>query len=159
MTLKQAILALALAGTAAAAQAGVKASALRPGNWVSLSAAEVLVPVNAAGATTLSFTLPSAGKKILTYSAECAVDAPAGVTGTWLSLDIYVNGVVVSPTIGTTDPFCPANGTMGFDGYVRASITIPIQGKSGSNTIQIKARGGGSATGLWLGDSALVIYD
>jgi|SRR5687767_7848789 len=158
MTLRQTVLALALASTAAAVHAGVKASAIRPGNFVALSPNEVLVPLNATGATTLSFSLPSAGKKILTYSAECAVDAPAGSNG-WLTLDIYVNGVVVAPTVGTTDPFCSGNGTAGFDGYVRASITIPIQGISGGNIVQIKARGGSGATGLWLGDGALVIYD
>ena len=158
MTLRNAALALALAGVAATAHAGVKASAIRPGNFVALSPIETLVPLNTAGATTLNFTLPSAGKKVLTYSAECAVDAPAGTFG-WVTLDIYVNGVVVAPTVGTTDPFCSGNGAAGFDGYVRASITIPVQGISGGNTVQIKARGGSNATGLWLGDSALVIYD
>ena len=159
MTLRHATLALLLAGAAATAQAGVKASAIRPGNFVALSPNEVLVPLNAAGATTLSFSLPSAGKKILTYSAECAVDALTGETGAWLQLDIYVNGVVVAPTSDTTDPFCSANGTAGFDGYVRASITVPVQGKSGGNTVQIKAKGGSNARGLWLGDAALVVYD
>lgn len=159
MTLRHAAFVLALAGVAATAHAGVKASALRPGNWVALSRDQVLVPLNAAGATMLSFNIPSAGKKILTYSAECAVNAAAGEAGAWLDLDILVNGVVVSPTNSTTDPFCTANGVAGFDGYVRASITIPLQGISGTNTIQIKARGGSGATGLWLGDAALVIYD
>jgi hypothetical protein len=159
MTLRHAALALVLAGTAATSHAGVKASALRPSNWVSPSRNEVLVPLNAAGATTLSFNLPSAGKKILTYSAECAVDAPAGESYAWVDLDIIVNGVVVEPTTGSFDMFCSANGTAGFDGYVRASITLPIQGKSGNNTVQIKARGASGVNGMWLGDSALVIYD
>ena len=158
MTLRHAALALALAAAATTAHAGVKASALRPGNFVALSPTEVLVPLNAAGATTLNFTLASAGKKILTYSAECAVDGMAGALP-WLTLDIYVNGIVVAPTVGTTDPFCSGNSTAGFDGYLRTSITIPIQGISGSNTVQIKARGGSGATGLWLGEAALVIYD
>ena len=159
MTLRHAALALALAGVAATAHAGVKASALRPGNWTSLSNYQVLVPLNAAGATTLNFNLPSGGKKILTYSAECAVHAPAGEYGTWLDLDILVNGVIVAPTNDSFDQFCTANGSYGFDGYVRASITIPIQGISGNNTIQIKVRGASAVLGMWLGDSALVIYD
>ena len=89
-TLRNAALALALSGAAAMAHAGVKASAVYPWvNWTIYSPAEVLVPLNAAGATTLNLNLGSAGKKVLTYSAECAVRAPAGNSIAWLDLDIY----------------------------------------------------------------------
>jgi hypothetical protein len=158
-TLRTAALALALTAAAAAAHAGVKASAIRAGNWFASSPAEVFVPLDAAGATTLTFNLGSGGKKLLTYSAECAVDASVGETSGYLELDIYVNGVVVVPTGGSYESFCSSNGTTGFDGWVRTSITVPIKGIAGTNTIRIKARGNLFARGLWLGDSALAIYD
>jgi len=160
-TLRNAALALALTGAGATAHAGVKANAVQSMfNWSRYSPAEVFVPLNSAGATTLSFKLGSAGKKVLTYSAECAVAAPAGNSIAWLDLDIHVNGVIVAPTAGTGDAFCTSNGTETLgDGWVRASITVQIQGISGDNTVQIQARGNYGATGLWLGDSALVIYD
>jgi hypothetical protein len=158
MTLRHAVLALALAGVAATAQAGVKASAMNPTNWTTFTRGPLLVPLNAAGATTLSFSLASAGKKLLTFSSECAVNGLAGKYGDYLDLDIVVNGVVVVPTVDA-DPFCSTNGTGGFDSYFRSSITIPVQLKSGTNTVQIRASGSANVTGMWLGQSALVIYD
>jgi hypothetical protein len=157
-TLRTAALALALAA-AATAQAGVKASAINPGRVVTTSPEEFFMPLNAAGAMTLTFSLGSAGRKVLTYSALCAVNALAGDTSAFLDLDIYVNGVVVEPTVGNRDAFCSASGTARFDGWVRASITVPIQGIAGTNTVQVKARGTYNATGLQLTDSALLIFD
>jgi hypothetical protein len=160
-TLRNAALALALAGAAATVHAGVRASAVNPLNYGYTTPEEVSVPLNAAGATTFTFKLSSAAKKILTYSAACAVSAPAGNTAAYVELDIYVNGVIVAPTAEYGDPFCSANGVFGFtDGMVRASITVPIEGISGNNTIQIKAQGNGLGfAGFLLGNSALVIYD
>jgi hypothetical protein len=158
MTLRHAVLALVLAGTAATAHAGVKASAVNPSNSTIFTRGPVLVPLNAAGATTLSFSLASAGKKLLTFSSECSVNGPAGKFGEYLELDVLVNGVVVTPT-ADADPFCSTNGTGYFDSYIRTSITIPIQVKAGANTVQIRATGSTSVTGMWLGQSALVIYD
>jgi hypothetical protein len=157
--LRNAALVLALTGAAASTHAGVRASAVTALNLVTYSAAEVFVPLNDAGATTLSFNPGSSGKKVLTFSAECAVAAPAGSTSAWLDLDIYVNGVIVTPTTATSNAFCSSNGTASLDGWTRASITIPIQTISGTNTVRILARGGNGATGLWLGEPALVIYD
>jgi hypothetical protein len=158
MTLRNAALALALAGVAATAQAGVKASAVNPSNMIIPNRGPALVPLNAAGATTLSFSLASAGKKLLTFSSECAVNAPSGFYGDFVELDIVVNGVVVAPTVDI-DPFCSANGTSLFDGYVRTSITIPVQLNAGTNTVQVKVSGSANVTGMWIGQSALVIYD
>jgi hypothetical protein len=158
MTLKQAVLALALASAAATAHAGVKASAVNTSNLIFPNRGPVFVPLTAAGATTLSFSLASAGKKLLTFSSECAVNGPAGKYGEYLELDVLVNGVVVTPTVDG-DPLCSTNGTGFFDSYIRTSITIPIQGKAGTNTVQIRATGSSSVTGMWLGATALVIHD
>lgn len=163
MTLKHAALALALAGTAAVAHAGVKASAYTLAHLY-FPAGETFMPLNQAGATTVNFKLASSGKKVLTYSAVCGVSSQPGDTTAFVNLDIYVNGVVVAPTLGGfefgEDPFCSANGTYGAgDGMVRASITIPIQGIAGNNTVRIKASTQGPASGFALGKSALVIHD
>src|SRR5262245_48475808 len=125
--LRNAVLALALAGAAAAADAGVRLSAVTTSDFTYSSAPlEAFVPLNNAGATTLSFNLTSAGKKVLTYSAECAVTALPDYNP-WLDLDIYVNGVIVAPTVGDQDAFCTSSGTAD-NGFVwfRASITVVI---------------------------------
>jgi hypothetical protein len=150
---------LVLAAVATAAVAGVRLSAVRANNWSVNSPAAVLVPLTGGGATVVGFNLPAAGRKILTYSAECAVNAAAGSTSAWMDLDIIVNGVVVAPTAGTLDAFCSSNGSAGFDGWARNSITVVITGLAGANTVRIQARGNNGATGLWLGESALVVHD
>jgi hypothetical protein len=103
--------------------------------------------------------LPAAGRKVLTYSAECSVDAPAGNSSAWVELDIIVNGVTIPPTVGTSDAFCGADGVAGFGGWVRPSITVVFAGLQGNNTISIKATGQAGATGIWLSDTALAVYD
>jgi hypothetical protein len=162
-TLRNAAVAVALAGAALTAQASVKASAVTLVNWYS-PLAEVFVPLNAAGATTLNFNLTSAGKKLLTYSAICSVGSQPGDTTGFVQLDIYVNGVIVAPTFADAyvgeDPFCSADGTFGVgDGMVRASITVPIEGIKGNNTVRIQASRNGPAWGFVLGKSSLVISD
>jgi hypothetical protein len=165
-TLRNAALAVALAGAAATAHAGVKASAVYA-NFLSYSSPEeVFLPLNAAGAVTLTFNLASAGKKVLTFSAVCAVAAPGWefYKDAHLDLDIYVNGLRVAPTIGTLpttpDAFCSHGySPPGLSGVIRASITVPIQGNAGYNAVQIKAKGQGGATGFFLANTSLVIYD
>jgi hypothetical protein len=157
--LRNTALALALTAAAATAHAGVKASAVRTGNFDTTTVSGVFVPLNDAGATTLSFDLASSGKKVLTYSAECSVSGAAGNTSTYLDLDIIVNGVTVAPTAGYADAFCTSNGdTSVTNGWTRPSITIAIDGIKGNNTVRIVARGS-AANFIWLGDSSLVIYD
>src|SRR5262245_50796702 len=115
-TVRNVALALALTAVAATTHAGVRASAINPTDFYKDYPADFFVPLDGAGATTLSFKLSSRGKKVLTYSAECIVYGAEGGGG-WLDLDIYVNGVVVAPTVGSSDIFCSQNG-----GWSRASI-------------------------------------
>ncbi|HEY5808780.1 MAG TPA: hypothetical protein VIT67_12470 [Povalibacter sp.] len=156
------LMTLAVAGTlmgvTAASFAAVKTAQVRPNNW-SAGPAAAFVPLNAAGATTTSFSLAAPTRLVLTYSAECAVSAPAGNAGVWLDLDLIVNGVPIAPTAGNQDAFCSSNGTAALDGWTRASITVFFTGKTGANTVRIQSRGNGGATSVWLGDSSLVIHD
>jgi len=156
------LMTLAVAGTlmgvTATSFAAVKTAQVRPDNWTAGPAA-VFVPLNAAGATTINFSLTAPTRLVLTYSAECTVGAPAGNAGAWLDLDLVVNGVTIAPTVGNQDAFCSSNGTVASDGWTRASITVFFKGATGANTVKIQSRGNGGATSVWLGDSSLVIHD
>lgn len=153
---------LALAGTlmavSAASFASIKTAQVRANNYTALPEA-AFVPLNAAGAKTISFYLNAPTRLIVSYSAECAVAAPAGNTGAWLDIDLVVNGTALPPTAGNQDAFCSSNGTVGADGWTRGSISIFFNGVTGLNTIKIQARGNGGATSIWLGDSSLVVHD
>ncbi len=126
-------------------------------NFTSVGA--VFVPLNSAGATIVTFNLPAAGRKVLTFSSECAVSAAAGNSSAWSDIDIIVNGAVVAPTVGSADAFCSANGTAVFDGWETNAITVVIQGVAGANTVRILGRPNGGATGIWFGERALVVHD
>ncbi len=153
-------LAVALAAVASAASAGVRVSAhLKPGGFIINTPAAAFLPLNGAGATSLSFKLPSAGKKVLTYSALCAVKASEGDNDQWYHLDIYVNGKVVPATVDANGLLCGSNETAAFDGWVRASITVQVDGKKGDNTVRIEARPSGYAQGLYILESQLVVHD
>ena len=147
---------LAVSSTAFAAVRGYHA---RAGNFSTAVVSGVDVPLNAAGATNVTFNLPAAGKKVLTFSAECSVNAVAGNDQAWLDIDIIVNGVIVPVTNQPFDAFCPADGSAGFSGYVRASITVLVNGLLGNNTVRIRAKGWGGATGISVSDTALMIHD
>ncbi len=149
---------VALVAASTTAVAGVRAAFNYPFNFSS-GAAAVLVPLNSAGATQVQWNQPSNGRKVLTFSAECSVDAPNGNNFAWVDLDIIVNNVVVAPTSGSGDAFCSADNIAGFGGYTRASITVAVQGFAGANTVRIQARGNAGATGVWISDSSLVIHD
>jgi hypothetical protein len=61
-TFRNTALALALVGAAATGIAAVRNYSVRPSNWSSGAVAGVLVPLNAAGATTINVVLPAAGR-------------------------------------------------------------------------------------------------
>jgi hypothetical protein len=153
----QIAMAVTLASITTVSHAGVKLSATNGTNFT--SAATTFLPLNAAGATTVSFNLTAAKKMVLTFSTECSVDAPAGNSTAWVDIDIIVNGAVVSPTTGALDGFCSANGTAGFDGWETNSMTVVIPGIVGANSVRIQARLNAGATGLWFGERSLVVHD
>lgn len=152
-----AIAALALAATAGTANAAVKASGTVNNNF-SFTTPTAAVPVNG-GATSLTVTNTKATKLIITYSAECAVDAPASNTTAWVDIDLNLNGVAIAPTAGTLDAFCSANGSASFDAWNRASITTVVTAPAGVSTITVTGRLNNGATGGWLSDSALVVQN
>jgi hypothetical protein len=149
---------LALASITTTSFAAVRGFHARAGNQT-FPPAGAFIPLNAAGATIVGFNLPVAGKKVLTFSFECSVDAAAGNTSAWLDLDIIVNGVTVPVTVGAADAYCTSDGVVGHGHWQRPSITVQVNGFAGLNNVRIFARGNNGATSIWVGDSALMIHD
>ena len=136
--------------------AKVVAAGTNPTNF-SYAATGTYVPING-GATTLNVTVPKAGRYVLTFSAECSVSEPAGNTNAWVEVDIEVNGVAVSPTAGTSDALCSADGVAGFGGWVRPSVTTVVTLAAGANTVRVKGGFQNGAVGGWLSDTSIVIH-
>jgi hypothetical protein len=68
-----------------------------------------------------------------------------------------MNGVAIAPSAGSPDAFCSSNSTLGFDGWVRGSITLVVPVAFGANTLTVQGRLNSGATGGWFGDTATVI--
>lgn len=137
------------------ASAHLITSAVVPGNFVFAGA--VILP----GATTAAFALAAGERFVVTFSAECAVNAPGGNFTANTDVEIVVLPVMVTltPTAGNADIFCSANGTAGFDGHARNSITVVGGGlPAGAYQVQVRARTNGPfGTQAWYGDRSLVV--
>ncbi len=112
------------------------------------------------------FTKPAGQRLIVTFSAECAVNAPANNTSAWLDVDIVLlnatTGAVVytaAPTVGSADAFCTSNGVAGFQHWGTYSVQalIPYNFAAGSYKAAVKARLNNGATGGWLGERMLSV--
>jgi hypothetical protein len=128
--------------------AKVVTSTTRTGNFTFAGA--VLVPLTNGGATAVSFS--GKGRHAISFSAECETSAD------WLSIQIFVDGVALSPTGGTSDSFCSDhNDNNALDGWTTAHYTVatPSLG-AGVHIVQIQGSVVGSGTG-WLGDISLVV--
>ena len=130
-------------------------------NWSFVGAAQVVVP----GMTTSLVFKPINQRLIITYTAECSVNAPAGNNSAWMDVDIVLlnaAGAVVytaPPTVGSADAFCSANGTAGFDGWESNAVTavVPPALASGFYRAQVRARLNAGATGGWFGERMLTV--
>ena len=131
------------------------------GNTQFAGAAQVVVP----GMTSAPFFNPAGARFVVTFSAECSVNAPAGNNSAWTDVDIVVLNpfaVVVAtlaPTAGTQDAFCASDGTVGFSGWASHSVTAlsPVGLAAGNYRVQVRARLQGGATGGWFGERSLVV--
>jgi hypothetical protein len=115
--------------------------------------------------TTAPFFNAANQRFVVTFSAECAVNAAAGDYVANTDVDVVVldaaTGEVLqelAQTSGNTDVFCSANGTAGFDGWARNSVTV-VGGlglAAGFIQVRVRARTNG-AFQAWYGDRALVV--
>src|SRR5262245_42525787 len=100
---------LALATAAAlvvaplAAQADLVTAGTHRGAF-SFATSAAFVPISGLG-TSLRFNLPTAKAVIITFSAECAVNAPRGNTTAWVDIDVRVDGIALPPTDTDKDAF------------------------------------------------------
>lgn len=120
-------------------------------------AAKTPIPLTSTGASSITFNAAKAGTYVLAFSAECSADNGSTSTSGWVDIDVEVNGVVMAPTIGSSDAFCAPNGTVGHDGWLRPAITMPIKLVAGSNTIRVLGGLNAGVTSGWLSDTAVVV--
>ena len=146
-------LAIALAALTTASYAGIRANVtrtIRLSTWTAYTSDGALVWLNNNNDTLITFNLPAAGKKVLNYSAACAVLGPSYAYG---DLDIYVNDLAVAPT-ASAGAFCPGGSISGTH-----TIILVIQGKLGLNTVQIVGRVVNGGNAFNINASSLVIHD
>lgn len=106
----------------------------------------------------VTFTAPSAGTYLVTYSAECSVNAAEGDRSAYLDIDLQMDGVPIAPTAGNGDALCAANGVAGHNGWVRRSITVATSLSSGTHVLKVLGRLNNASLGGSLGDSAIVVH-
>lgn len=150
----------ALVSTTASADS--LAYAVGTDNWTFTGASQVDV----SGMQSNVFTKAANARLIITFSAECAVDAPNGNPNAWMDVDIVLlnpttNAVVytAAPTVGAADAFCSSTGTAGFGHWATHSVQalIPWNFAAGSYKAAVKARLNAGATGGWLGERMLSV--
>ncbi len=129
----------------------------------------ITLPITTAfvpGVTTGPFAFGPGQRFIVTFTAECAVNAPAGNTTAWTDVDLQVydasNALVVtlSPTSGNADAFCSADGSAGLSGWRSSSVTAvgPSNLAPGVYRIAVRARLNNGATQASYGERSIVVY-
>jgi hypothetical protein len=131
------------------------------GNFIFAGAAVPPIP----GMTTALFPNPAGARFIVTFTAECAVNAAAGNTTAWTDVDILVlnaaGGVVqvLPPTAGNLGAFCSSDGSAGLSGW--QSNTVDAIGgpglPAGNYRIQVRARLNNGATQASYGERTLIV--
>lgn len=165
MSIKITLRRIAAAGAVAiaavgSAQAHSIAAVTAVGNFI-FAAGTPILP----GMTTPLFGNLAGQRFIVTFTAECAVNAAAGNTTAWTDVDIVVlnaAGAVVatlSPTVGTLGAMCSSDGSAGLSGWGSYSITAVggIGLAAGNYRVQVIARLNNGATQASYGERALVV--
>lgn len=137
----------------------------RVGNYGFYFPTSRLVPLGTSGRLQSSqFT--TSGVVTVTYTAECAVGAPAGNTTTWLNVDLELVNVAthavigLAPTNQINDALCTADGFAELGGWRMSSITgVTTTLPAGTYVAQVRANLQDAPAGAfgWLGDTTLII--
>lgn len=110
--------------------------------------------------TTLTFAGCIPGTPVMiTYSAECS---HSGTLAQWGTIQILLNGVVLSPTnappVLSDDAFCSGNATVGVhDGWATQSMEVVGRCRAGANIVAVTARSAFAGTTLRLDDMSTVV--
>lgn len=156
------IAAVAAFGVMAATQASAHAITANTavGNFIFAAGVPALP-----GMTSGLFFNPAGARFIVTFAAECAVNAAAGNTTAWTDVDIVVmnaaNVVVatLAPTAGTLGAFCASDGSAGLSGWSANSVTA-VGGAgliAGNYRVQVRARLNNGATQASYGERTLIV--
>lgn len=117
------------------------------------------------GMTTPLFANPAGARFIVTFAAECAVNAPAGNTTAWTDVDILVLNAagavvrVLAPTVGNQGAFCSSDGSAGLTGWSANAVTA-VSGPglpAGPYRVQVRARLNNGAVQASYGERTLVV--
>jgi hypothetical protein len=131
------------------------AAATRTNAFSSMSTGNVVVPLRNDDTTTLKFKTAAANQTVvITYNAECVVDAERGVR---LTIRILVDGSDAQPNVGSDFALCSAVDTDGntWASNVRQSaVTVP---EAGTHVVKVVARLRGGPGSWRLDDSSLVV--
>ena len=100
-------------------------------------------------ATTVTFTVPTAGLVAVTFNAKCNVE---GAEDSYSDLGVFIDGIAVNPTNGAFDVFCST-----YNGLNRATLTVAKVLAAGNHNVRIRAATFNSATSAFIGDSTLLI--
>lgn len=98
-----------------------------------------LVPLNDAGAKSITFTTTAPNQNVvISYSAECAVGGKDNIT--YVDLDILVDGVAAPPS-NSDNAFCTDNGNpTGIRANWTSVITVVVAQvpNAGTHTVQVR---------------------
>jgi hypothetical protein len=107
--------------------------------------------------TSFALNLARNARVLISFTAECSVEAPN--TGTYLNIDIFVDGAAVPPSDATEDAFCGSAGTNTLDSWIAAGMQVTIDLLPGAHTIQVRGDLINDAVGdRWhVGDLSLIV--
>lgn len=140
--------------TVPSANADILLSKSRTASYSVPVGSSVAVPLDKKGNFELTFETKKKGLVAIVYNAECSA---TGDPGTWIGLEIYVDGKLASPKAGVDDfALCSATGGTGI--YTAVSRQAYTKLDEGSHTVQVLVSRQGVDTGR-LDDTSIVIKD
>jgi len=134
-----AIAVLLLIVVSADAHASVLATSTRQTFTTPVGSSPTLLPLDDAGATSVTFSTASTQTVLITYSTDCQVNT----LGTSLAVVIYVDGIAAAGTGASS----AGSQLCGSDVISAASRTAFITVGAGSHTVQITGQIIGGGTG------------
>ncbi len=103
----------------------------------------------------MGFNTKKKSEVVVMFSAECSIQ---GGPGTWLAIDIVIDGVSVEPT-GSANAFCSGNHTnTTSDGWVSAAVNVATVLDPGFHNVSAVAEAfGGGSLDYWIGNLSMII--
>jgi hypothetical protein len=146
--------AVALAALALPAHADILAAKSRT-DYFQVPAGAAPVPLDDKGNSSLQFTTTKKGIVVITYNAECSAEGPAG---TWVGLEIRVDGKIINPKADMEDfAFCSATNAIDLI-YTAVTRQGFVKLGPGEHGVQVVVSKQGVDT-AYIDDGSIVIED